>query len=119
MPTKKPSKKARATREPRTDESKFAAMIEEATVDAYDESEQAMGWYNIFEEYLALPFETSILGAAVKVTKLELRGDSTIVATCTRGRERQAIDIVDLPLPTPKHPGFEWIDAYRHWRGDK
>jgi len=112
-------KKARATRKPRTDESKFAAMIEQATVDAYDESEQATGWYMMLEEHLALPFETTILGAAVKATKLELRGDNTIVAICTRGRERQAIDIVDLPRPTLKHPGFEWIEAYRHWRDVK
>ena len=90
MPTKKPLKKARSTREPRPDKSKFASMIEAATVDAYDESEQTAGWYTMFDEHLALPFETTILGAAVKVTKLELRGDNTIVATCTRGRERQA-----------------------------
>jgi hypothetical protein len=119
MPTKKPLKKARSTREPRPDKSKFASMIEAATVDAYDESEQTAGWYTMFDEHLALPFETTILGAAVKVTKLELRGDNTIVATCTRGRERQAIDIVDLPLPTPKLRGFEWIEAYRHWRGNR
>ncbi|MES1204676.1 MAG: hypothetical protein ABUS79_01945 [Pseudomonadota bacterium] len=28
-------------------------MIEEATVDAHDESEQATGWFRMFEQHLA------------------------------------------------------------------
>jgi hypothetical protein len=35
-----------------------------------------------------------------------------IVAVCYRGRERQAIPILDLPLPTPRPAGWEWIEAY-------
>lgn len=45
---------------------KFAAeyldrLIEEATVDAYDESEQATGFFNMIEENFALPFSTIVL----------------------------------------------------------
>ncbi len=29
---------------------------------------------------------------------------------------RQAIDILELPLPSPPPTGTEWIEAYRHWR---
>lgn len=96
---------------------KLAAMIEEATADAHDESEQAAGWHSMLEDHLALPFETTVLGVMVKVTQLDLRGDNSIVAVCTRGRERQAIPIIDLPLPSPKPAGAEWIEAYRHWLG--
>lgn len=79
---------------------KLASMIEDATVDAYDESEQASGWHTMLEDPLALPFETTVLG---------------VVGTC--GHERQVIPILDLPLPTPKPAGAEWIEAYRHWLG--
>jgi hypothetical protein len=92
-------------------------MIEEATVDAYDESEQATGWYTMFEEHLELPFETTVLGIAVTVASIDLRDGGQIVALCTRGRNRQAIPVVDLPLPSPKPAGSEWIEAYRHWLG--
>jgi len=44
---------------------RLADMIEEATVDAHDESEQAMGWFTMFEEYLEWPFETEVLGVSV------------------------------------------------------
>ena len=58
-----------------------------------------------------------MLGVAVKVASFYLRGDNEIVAICTRGRERQAVPILDLPLPRPKPAGAEWIEAYRHWVG--
>jgi hypothetical protein len=44
-------------------------MIEEATVDAYDESEQATGWFTMFEEHLELPFDTKVLSTAVTVKR--------------------------------------------------
>jgi hypothetical protein len=100
-------------------EERLAEMIEEATVDAYDESEQATGWYTMFEEYLELPFETTVLGIAVIVASIDLRDGGQIVAVCTRGRDRQAISLVDLPLPSRKPAGSEWIEAYRHWMGQR
>jgi hypothetical protein len=89
------------------------AMIEEATVDAYGEAEQAMGWQYVLDENLGLPFTTKVLGMEVGVERIELRDDNTIVAICTRGRERQAIALLDLPLPKPPPAGWEWIAAYR------
>lgn len=94
---------------------RLAEMIEEATVDAYDDSEQATGWFTMFEQHLELPFETNVLGTAVTVTSLDLRDGGQIIAICTRGRDRQAIALVDLPLPSPKPAGTQWIEAYRHW----
>ena len=90
------------------------AMISEAIVDAHDKDEQVSGFYNILEEELAVPFETTVLGFAVTVEGVVLTS-SGITATCVRGQHRQAIAILDLPLPTPRPPGSEWIAAYRRW----
>ena len=116
MPQKQPAQKSRNTAG-RISKARLAAMIEEATVDAYGESEQTTGWYTMLEEHLALPFDTTVLGVVVKVARLDLRGDHDIVAICTRGRERQSVPILDLPLPRPRPAGAEWIEAYRHWVG--
>ncbi len=116
MPMRKPTKKSRNTPS-RIRKARLAAMIEEATVDAYGESEQTTGWYTMLEEHLAVPFETTMLGVLVKVVALDVRGDNDIVAICTRGRERQSVAILDLPLSSPKPVGHEWIEAYRHWVG--
>ncbi|MBW4704566.1 calcium-binding protein [Micromonospora sp. RL09-050-HVF-A] len=92
------------------------AMIEEATVDAYGDDEQLTGLFTMLEEHLAVPFTTTVLGVEVTVRKIDLTAD-TIAAVCARGRHRQRIDLLDLPLPTPAPDGAAWIDAYRHWAG--
>ncbi len=93
----------------------LAQMIEEATVDAYGPSEQVSGFYTMLEENLDLPFSTRVLGVDVVVEGIDLTGSEEIVAICKRGRLRQSIPILDLPLPTPAPEGAAWIEAYRHW----
>jgi len=92
-------------------------MIEEAIVDAYGESEQIGGLYTAIDEHLVVPFETTVLGMAVTVKGVDLTDRGEIVAVCSRGRHRQAIPILDLPLPSPAPEGAEWIEAYRLWAG--
>jgi len=41
--------------------------------------------------------------------------EEEIVAICSRGKSRQRISILDLPLPSPPPQGAEWIDAFRRW----
>lgn len=94
---------------------KLAEMAEEATVDAYNESEQAAGWLTMLEERLELPFDTVVLGVPVRVTLIDHRNDDRLVAICTRGRDQQPIGLADLPLPIPLPAGAEWIEAYRRW----
>jgi Calcium binding len=91
------------------------AMIEEATVDCYNESEQATGLFTMLEEHLRTPFETSVLGITVRVDRVDLNEDDSIVAICSRDQSRQTIPILDLPLPEPAPAGAEWIMAYRRW----
>jgi hypothetical protein len=91
-------------------------LVEEATVDAYGDSEQATGLYTLIEENLRLPFETEILGVAVTVESIDISGDDEIVAVCRKGPNRQRISLLDLPLPSPPPEGAEWIAAYCHWK---
>jgi len=91
------------------------ALIEEAIIDAYGESEQRVGFLTMLEEHLAVPFATEILGTAVCVEGVDLNDADEIVAICRRGRARQLIPLLNLPLPSPPPAGWEWIDAYRHW----
>lgn len=94
---------------------KLKNMIEEATVDAYGGSEQRVGFLTMIEDNLALPFVTCILGVEVTVDRIDLTAADEIVAICRRGRTRQAIPILKLPLPKPVPKGAEWIEAYRRW----
>jgi hypothetical protein len=93
----------------------LAAMAAETTVDAYDEYEQLAAFHTVIDDCLALPFDTAVLGVAVTVTAVQLRSGSGIVALCRRGRHRQAIGLLDLPLSEPAPEGWAWVEAYRHW----
>jgi hypothetical protein len=90
-------------------------LVEEAIIDAYGESEQRIGLLTMLEESLAVPFTTDTLGVPVVVERVDLNDAEEIVAICRRGRQRQLIPIVNLPLPSPPPVGWERIEAYRHW----
>jgi hypothetical protein len=74
-------------------------LIEEATVDAYNESEQTVGFFTMMDEHLAFPFTTWVLGQEVTIAKVDITGRDQIVAVCLRGKETQAIPILNLPMP--------------------
>ena len=90
-------------------------LVDEATIDCYNESEQAMGFYTMIEENLVLPFTVGVLGNNVTVEKVDMDNRDNILAVCASGRARQRIRILDLTLPDPAPEGFEWIEAYRRW----
>ena len=76
-----------------------------------------VGFLTMIQEHLALPFPVNVLGVDAVVEDIDITGDGQIAAICRRGEIRQRIPIQDLPLPTPKPVGAEWIAAYRRWRG--
>jgi hypothetical protein len=107
-PKRRPSSSALSKR-------RLDALVEEAIVDAYGESEQRVGFLTMIQEHLACPFVTEILGTPARVERVDLNDAEEIIAICRRGRQRQHIPILDLPLPSPPPEGWEWIAAYRHW----
>ncbi len=91
------------------------ALIAEATVDCYNESECVTGFYTMLVDNLAVPFQSEVLGVEVTVTGVDLTEEGQIIAVCMRGVATQRIPILDLPLPTPQPEGAQWIEAYRRW----
>lgn len=94
---------------------KLRQMIEDATVDANGETEQLTSFLTVLQEQLQVPFEATVLGVPVTVRRVDLTDADEIVAVCYRGKTRQAIPILSLPLPAPRPAGWEWIEAYRRW----
>ena len=94
---------------------RLAQMVEDATVDCYNESEERTGLFEMLAEHLEIPFVTTILGVAVTVTAVDLTTSDEIVAVCRRGRDVLRVALLELPMPDPRPGGAEWVDAYRHW----
>ena len=109
------AKRRRATRSWPPSPRRLDALIEEATVDAYGESEQATAFLTAPEEYLALPFGTTVLGEAVVVEKIDLSGADELIAICRRRGKLQKVRLLDLELSVPRPKGAEWVAAYHRW----
>ncbi|MGH3679980.1 MAG: hypothetical protein ACRDT2_06970 [Natronosporangium sp.] len=90
-------------------------LIAEATVDAHDRDEQLVGFATMIEEHLGLPFETEVLGVKVTVEDVRQNPAGQLVAVCRKGRLRQPIGLLELPLPDPSPGGARWVAAYRLW----
>ena len=99
----------------RLSKARLDELVEEAIVDCYNESEQVTGLYTMIEDNLAFRFATTVLGVAVTVERVQLTPRDEIVAVCRRAGIRQTVPLLDLPLPSPRPAGSEWIAAYRHW----
>ena len=81
-------------------------MVDEATVDAYGESEQIGGFCAAIDEHLTVPFETAVLGTTVTVRRVDLTDPDEIVAL---GSHVSCADTVPLALwVATSHP-----DDYR------
>lgn len=58
---------------------RLTEMIEEATVDCYNDSEQVGGWFTMVQDNLAVPFPTIVLGVPVTVERVDLDRNDQIV----------------------------------------
>ena len=104
-------KRSRQNTRRKLPDNELERLTEEATVDAYGESEQATGFLTMLEEHVELPFETEILGAIAKVVQFDIDNGDQIIAICERGGHKQTIQLVALPLPAHRPQGVEWIAA--------
>jgi hypothetical protein len=76
-----------------------AAMAEEATVDALRRPRAGNGLPRDDRGHLKIPFVSNVLGVDVTVEHLGLAEGNSIPAMSTRGGIRQAIRVLNLPMP--------------------
>lgn len=114
-PNRRTATRKRPTRAWPPSPSRLDALIEEATVDAYGDAEQATAFLTMLEEHLALPCEASVLGEVVAVEKIDLGHAGELIAMCRRGGKRHEVRLSEVELPAPRPKGAEWVEAYRQW----
>ncbi len=100
-----------------TDRERLQALIEEATVDCYDDEEQLMGLCTMIEENVVCPFRAKVIDEEVEVIGFEGpdRGHG-LFAVCDRKGKKHRVDLTSLKWLEPPPKGFEWIEAYLAWR---
>jgi len=97
---------------------KLDRLIEEATVDAYDESEQAAGFMAMMEDNMTCPFTARVVGELVDVEGFDSKGCTPVIyAVCRRNRKKYFAEVTTLEWEGKPPKGAEWIDAYKAWAG--
>lgn len=92
-------------------------LIADAILDAYNHSEQAVGFYTMIEYYVEFPVPATAVGEEVEVTKVDLdRTGEDLLAVCRRQRKSYKVQLTELECPKD-FPGRDWIAAYFQFRG--
>lgn len=104
-------------RKPITDPERLNELIEEATVDAYDEEEQHTGLLTMIEDNVVCPFKAQLIGEKVEVTEFVWpKSGLGLKVECRYKGKTHLVDITSLEWTDPLPEGFEWIEAYLEWR---
>ena len=92
-------------------------LIEEATVDAYNEEEQATGFLTMIHNHVPCPFTALVVGEPVQVVGFDFGEpyETTVMAVCRRKGKRHKINVTSLEWEGATPQGAEWIEAYRVW----
>ena len=96
---------------------KVRALIDQATSDSVDESDEHAGLLSMIREEVVCPFRARVGGEEVECVRFEWpRNGYGLNAVCKSKGRTLVVDIgmVEGIEPLPK--GHEWIDAYFAWR---
>lgn len=98
-------------------ESHLRDLIEEATVDCYDEYEQFWGFYTALDEGLHFPFEAKVLGDTVKVTGVSDRSGERrgMMIEIEKKGQTYAFPLTELGVSDMDEESAAWISAYQLW----
>src|SRR5262245_2425181 len=89
------------------DQERLRELIEEATVDCYDEDEPEQGLLTMIESNLVCPFTAKVLGETVEVTDLRQPPSGPgLKAVCQSKGKEHLIDITSLEWPKQKPKSF-------------
>lgn len=103
----------------RFNHARLRALIDEATSDSNDESDEHAGLLGMIREEVACPFWARLQGEEVECVRFERpKHGYGLNAICRQNGngKRQTVDIGSLEWTDPLPRGYEWIEAYFAWR---
>lgn len=101
-------------------QNRLEALLEEATVDCYDEEEEFWGVWATLDTQLNFPLQAHALGEPVEVMGLDDSRSSLrrgILARVHKGGQEYHIALSELEFVDPDPISAEWLAMYRYWLG--
>jgi hypothetical protein len=101
----------------RLDSKKLRALIDQATSDSADESDEHAGLLSVIREEVVCPFVARVSGETVECVRFEWpKNGYGLNAVCRSKNKTHVVDISMLEWMEPLPKGHEWIEAYFAWR---
>jgi hypothetical protein len=101
----------------RSDGIRLRALIDQATRDSLDESDEHAGLLSVIREEVVCPFPARIAGEEVECIRLEWpKKGYGLNAVCKAKDRTHVVDISRLEWVEPRPHGHEWIEAFFAWR---
>ena len=101
----------------RTDGRRLRALIDQATRDSLDESDEHASLLSTVRAEVACPFRARLAGEVVECVRLEFpRNGYGLNAVCRANGKTVIVDISKLEWVEPLPEGHQWIEAYFAWR---
>lgn len=94
-------------------EKQLELLIEEATIDCYEDVECVAGFSTMMEDNLPFPFSAKVIGEEVTVVEV-FQENNDIKAICNKKDQKYKVSILNVELNDYVR-GSEWIEAYREW----
>ncbi len=111
------SKSPTLDRAPGRPDEKVRAMIDQATCDSVDESDEHAGLLSTIREEVVCPFRARVGGEEVECVRFEWpKNGYGLNAVCKAKGKTLVVDIAVLEGIEPLPKGHEWIEAYFAWR---
>ena len=102
---------------PGTSATKLRALIDQATSDSVDESDEHAGLLSTIREEVVCPFRARVNGEDVECIRFEWpKNGYGLNAVCKAKNKTLVVDIAKVEAVEPLPRGHEWIDAYFAWR---
>src|SRR5262245_27008417 len=101
---------------PVPDGRRLRALIDEATSDSVDESDEHAGLLSMIREEVTCPFPVRLAGEDVECLGFQRPSNGFCLnAVCRTKGHTQVVDATRLEWIEPRPKGHEWIDAYFAW----
>jgi hypothetical protein len=99
-------------------DTKLRALIDQATSDSVDESDEHAGLLSMIREEVVCPFRARVAGEEVECVRFEWpRNGYGLNAVCKAPKGKTVVvDIGKVEGIEPLPKGHEWIEAYFAWR---
>ena len=98
-------------------DTKLRALIDQATSDSVDESDEHAGLLSMIREEVVCPFRAKVAGEEVECVRFEWpKNGYGLNAVCKTKGKTLVVDIGTVEGIEPLPKGHEWIEAYFAWR---